>query len=149
MDVAAVSPIPAVPVIENPPLVIRKWNRSPDTAERPDPNEQTGERDMTVGKTPVWVPGCRHFAVSGSPFIAQRSRRAAVQKSGGQVKLRDVLGKAQVWIDGELAGEKKDIENRDLTVACDAASGQRTISVLVEAAAPDAPAGLGGDVAVE
>jgi len=60
-----------------------------------------------------------------------------------------VVGKAQVWFDGKLAGEKKDTEKKNMIVACPAGDGERAVSVLIEASAPDTPAGLGGIVAVQ
>jgi len=94
-----------------------------------------------------WLPPFRNgrFAI----YRAQFTPRAGVQKSGGQLILHDVVGKAQVWIDGKLAGEKSDAEKKDMIVACPGGDGQRTVSVLIEADAPDTPAGLGGIVAVE
>jgi beta-galactosidase len=63
--------------------------------------------------------------------------------------LRAVSGKAQVYIDGKLAAEKTTPERGDLRVAFPPGEGERTVSILVEAAAAGGPAGLGGVVTVE
>ena len=63
--------------------------------------------------------------------------------------LRDVVGKAQVWVDGKLAGEKAIARKGDMTIAFPAGDGERTVSVVIEAAAPDEPAGRGGIVTEE
>jgi beta-galactosidase len=75
--------------------------------------------------------------------------RAATQKSGGRLLLRDVAGKAQVWIDGKLAGEKADAGKQDMTLTFPPGNGERIVSVLIEAEAAGSPAGLGGIVTVE
>jgi hypothetical protein len=82
-------------------------------------------------------------------YRAQFTPRAATQKSGGRLVLRDVVGKAQVWIDGKLAGQKVDPEKQDMTVAFPGRDGERVVSVLIEAPAAGKPAGLGGIVTVE
>ena len=90
---------------------------------------------------PVFQDG--RFAV----YRAQFTPRAATQKSGGRLVIRDVVGKAQVWIDGKLAGEKANSEKQDMTVAIP--EGERVVSVSIEAPATGKPAGLGGVVTVE
>jgi beta-galactosidase len=141
---------PAVPVIPNPPLVVLNWIRSPVSAERPGPDRITGSTDMNSWDNVHpgdWLSpfGDGRFAI----YRAHFAPRGATQKSGGQLLLRDVVGKAQVWIDGKPAGEKADAGKEDMTVAFPAGDGERIVSILIEAAAPDTPAGLGGIVTVE
>jgi beta-galactosidase len=142
-------PRPAVPVIPNPPLVVLNWIRSPVTAERLDPNQPSVTSAMNSwdnvhpGYLPPFHDG--RFAI----YRANFTPRAATQKTGGQLLLRDVAGKAQVWIDGKLVGEKAVADKGDLTVEFPAGDGERIVSVVIEAAAKDEPAGLGGTVTVE
>jgi beta-galactosidase len=145
-----VTPIPVVPPLVNPPLVILDWLRSPITTERPDPSEQPVASDMnswTTVSPGSWLPPFRHglFAV----YRARFTPRAAVQASGGTITLHGVLGKAQVYLDGKLAGEKTTPEAADVTIPCPPAKTMRTISVLVEADAAGTPAGLGGIITVQ
>jgi beta-galactosidase len=143
------APRPAVPVIPNPPLVILDWIRSSVTAERLDPNQPSVTSAMNSWDNvhPGFLPPFHNgrFAI----YRANFTPRAATQKTGGQLLLRDVVGKAQVWIDGKLVGEKAVAGKADLTVAFPAGDGERIVSVVIEAAAPDEPAGLGGTVTVE
>ena len=149
IEVTSAPARPAVPVFY-PTFVIGNWRLSPVTAERPDPNQKIGDTDMNT-----WVnaqPGPRlptfnegRFAIYRAQFIP----RAGVQKEGGKLTLRDVTGKAQVWLDGKLAGEKAEAGKQTLTVPLPAGGGERTISVLIEAPALGTPAGLGGTVTVE
>lgn len=150
IDVTASAPRPAVPEIANPPLAILKWKKSPTTKERPDPNQQLSEGDMNDWRDVHpgdWLQPFRggRYAI----YRAQFTPRMGVQKSGGKIILRDVGGKAQIWLDDRLIGEKTEQDRKDFAVPCPAGEGQRTLSVLVEAAPPDAPAGLGGVVTVE
>jgi beta-galactosidase len=140
---------PAVPVIANPPLVVLNWIRSPITTERLDPNQPS-----VTAATTSWDivhPGSWLNPFHGGRFAIFRAEftpRAATQKNGGQLVLRDVGGKAQVWIDGRLAGEKNEPERKNMTVTFPAAAGERIISVVIEGTAGE-PAGLGGIVTVE
>jgi beta-galactosidase len=150
IDVTQVQPRPAVTTISSPPLIIVNWRRSKVSAERPDPNQElsTGDiKDWHEAQPGGWVPpftGGR-FAI----YVARFTPRLSVQNSGGQVILRDIIGRAEVRIDGKLVGEKTDFDKHSIVVPVAAGDGERTISVLVEAAEKGATAGLGGIVTVE
>jgi beta-galactosidase len=150
IEVTPVMARPAVLVIPNPPVVVLGWIRSRITEQPLDPNQQPAATDMNSwdnvhlgSDLPVFEDG--RFAV----YRAQFTPRAATQESGGRLVLRAVVGKAQVWIDGKLAGEKADPEKQDMTVAFPAKEGERVVSVQIEAPATGRPAGLGGIVTVE
>jgi beta-galactosidase len=140
---------PAVP-IAYPTLVIRNWRLSPISAERPDPNQPIGGTDMNT-----WAnaqPGRRLPTFNDGRFAIYRAQftpRIGVQRSGGHVTLVDVTGKAQVWIDGQLAGEKTDAARGTFTVPISAGEEEHTVSILIEAPATGSAAGLGGPVTVE
>jgi beta-galactosidase len=150
IPVSAVPARPAVPEMANPPLIVVNWHRSPVSEEKPDATEEklasgtSTWREMQPG---AWLPPFTggKFAIYRASFIP----RAGVQKSGGQLILRDVIGKAEVWIDGSVVGEKTDFDKRNLVVPVSAGQGARIITVLVEAPAPGATVGLGRIVTVE
>jgi beta-galactosidase len=149
IDVMPVPARPAVP-LAYPTLVIRNWRLSPATADRPDPNQKIGDTDMNT-----WAnaqPGRRLPTFNGGRFAIYRAQftpRIGIQKSGGQLHLRDVTGKAEVWLDGKLAGEKTASDRKTFSVPFPAGDGERMINVLIEAPAAGTPAGLGGPVTVE
>ncbi len=150
IDVNAVAACPAVPVIPNPPLVVMNWIKSRATEQRPDPNQQPAATDMNSWDNVH--PGSGLTTLRDGRFVLYRAQftpRAATQKSGGRLELRDVVGKAQVWVDGKLAGEKADAAKQDMTVAFPGGDGERVVSVLIEAEAAGTEAGLGGIVTVE
>jgi beta-galactosidase len=149
VDVAPAAARPSVPGIPNPPLVILNWKRSPVGSTEPDPNQKPSRGDATWRDTQPgnWLALFRRgkFAI----YRAEFTPRPSVQRTGGELTLRDVEGKASVWIDGKLAGEKGDAQRKDMNVPWPPGDGERTVSVLVEAAGPEVPAGLGGIVTLE
>jgi beta-galactosidase len=118
------------------------------SAERPDPNQAVDKNDMNTwtairpGRLSPFNNG--KFAV----FRATFRPRMGVQKTGGQLVLRNVVGRAEVWLDGKLQAEKKEAERGTITAPLPPGEGERTVSVLIEAN-PGAPAGLGGVITVE
>jgi beta-galactosidase len=148
IDVTPAPARPAVPVAY-PAFVIRNWRLSPFAAERPDPNQQIGGTDMNTWASTQPSNRIPTFTDRFAIYRAQFTPRAGVQKSGGQLILRNVAGKAQVWLDGKLAGEKTDAARNNFTVPLPPGDGERTVNVLIETAAPGTPAGLGGTVTVE
>jgi beta-galactosidase len=150
--VIEVTSAPARPAVSaaNPTQVIRGWKLSPVSAARPDPNQKIADTDMNT-----WAnaqPGRRLPTFNDGRFAIYRAQftpRADVQKSGGQLILPDVTGKAEVWIDGQLAGEKADADKKTITVPFPPGDGERTVNVLIETSALGAQAGLGGTVTVE
>ena len=150
LQVKAVPAVPAVAEIPNPPLTILNWKRSPASMERPDPNQQLMASDMNS-----WAsvhPNPYLFPLRKGKFVIYRATftpRAQVQQQGGQVILRDVLGKAEVYLNGKLVVTRTAPEKQAIDVPLPAGSGERTISILIEASAVGAPAGLGGAATVE
>lgn len=143
-------PPPGVPEIPNPPLVLTNWKRSPVSATRPDPNQQLMESDMNSwanARPGAFLPPFRDglFAIYRATFTP----RAAVQASGGHLIVRDVVGKAQVYLNGKLLAEKTAPERQTLTVALPPAPGERTVNILIEAPAAGTRAGLAGTVTIE
>jgi beta-galactosidase len=132
-----------------PTFVIRNWRMSPFFAERPDANQQIGESDMNSWASTQPSRRLPAFTDRFAIYRAQFTPRAGVQKSGGKMIFRDITGKAQVWLDGKLAGEKTDAGRNSLTVPLPPGEGERTVNVLIEASAAGKPAGLGGTATVE
>ena len=150
LDVQPVSVPPAVPEITNPPLVLLNWKRSPFTETRPDPNQQIMESDMNSWSNAspgLFLPPFRDglFTVYRTSFTP----RASTQTRGGSLTLPDVIGKAQIYVDGKLLFEKITFEKQTIRIPLPPAAGERTVNVLIEASARGSRAGLGGTVTVE
>ena len=150
IDLNTVPERPAVPVISNPPLVVMKWIRSPVTAQRQDPNQPEVTSAMNswdnvrLGSSLTPFQDGR-YAI----YRAEFSPRAATARNGGQLVLRAVVGRAQVYVDGKQLAEKTNSDEKDMTVAFPAGAGTRIVAVVIEAQAEGAPAGLGGIATVE
>ena len=146
----AVNPTPAIPVVAKgePVLSLQRWRMSPASATRPDPNQEVADNDMNT-----WagiLPGDLQ-TFGGLKWSIYRLRFqpfSSVQSKGGRLVFRAIAGKAEIWLDGQLAAQKASFESTPVTVALPARAGERTLSVLIESAA-GAPAGLAGPVLVE
>ncbi|HSV13508.1 MAG TPA: beta-galactosidase GalA, partial [Tepidisphaeraceae bacterium] len=145
-----VTPTAAPPEIApaKPTVIVLAWRMSPMSNERPDPNQSIDRNDVNT-----WAavrPG-RLTPFNNGKFAVLRATfhpRQTVRESGGQLVMRNVTGKAEVWIDGKLAAEKKDAARGSITAPLPPGEGDRTVSVLIESD-PGTPAGLGGVVTVE
>lgn len=138
---------PAVPVIK-PTFRITNWNMSKFTERPPSPEWRAASTDVLT-ETQIRPGRLQEF--SDGRFALYRARFepvSAVKKSGGRLVFDDLTGKAEVWIDGKLAGEKPVQEEAKFAVDILPGDGQRAVQLLIEAA-PGARAGLGGDVTVE
>ena len=121
-----------------------KRNFVPD---RLDPNQQLMNRDMNSWsdfRPGPFLPPNR-FAIYQTSFTP----RTEMRKSGFHLVLRDVAGNAQIYLDGKLIHEKSDIEKNTITIAVPPGEGARVVSILIEAPAAGAHAGLGGSVTLE
>ncbi|MFZ4775649.1 MAG: hypothetical protein ACOYM3_09815 [Terrimicrobiaceae bacterium] len=81
------------------------------------------------------------FRTKFQPFVAQR-------REGGQIVFRDLVGKAEIWLDNVKVGEKTGFASGPLTVKLPSGNAGRTLSVLIEAEGSK-PAGLASSVIVE
>ena len=147
IDVTAVSPRPEVPPVR-PTFIVSNWRMSPLTERPPSPEWRATSAEMLVGST--IQPGRLQESTDGrfTVYHAQFKPRAAVRKDGGQLVFSDLVGKAQVWIDGKLAGEKNDPRPNSLSVRLPPGNNERAVAVVIEAS-PGSQAGLGGKVIVE
>lgn len=67
---------------------------------------------------------------------------AGHQKEGAKIVLKNVSGKAKIWIDKQLVDTKTTQEAADMEVVIPAKEGIREINVLIETE-KGKPAGLG------
>jgi beta-galactosidase len=150
LTVTVAADLPTVAEVPNPPLVVLGWKRSPISVDRPDPNQQLMNSDMNSWsdfRPGPFLPPYRdgRFAIYRTSFTP----RAEMRKSGFHLVLRDVVGKAQVYLDGKLIHEKSDIEKNTITIAVPPGEGARVVSILIEAPTAGARAGLGGAITLE
>jgi len=146
INVKQAAPLPAVPPAD-PSFMLITWRMSPVSAARPDPNFKISDTDMNS-----W-PNVRAGLLQkfeGGTWGAYRitfTPRAAIQKNGGQILFKEITGSAEVWVDGQLAGEKTTTALTELRVKLTPATTSRTVTVLVNSGGA-AKAGLSGAVIV-
>ncbi len=147
IDVKAAAMHPFVATFQ-PVFGVGGWKMSPVMATAPDPNmevaanDQNSWQNVQTGNLQDFKQG--HFAI----YRANFKPYAAVQNGGGKLVFKNLAGKAQVWVDKKLVGQKDTFERASLSVAIPAGTGGRTVSVLIETRGEE-QGGLGGDVTVE
>lgn len=128
-------------------LVLDQWKISPFSATRPDPNQEIAANDQNS-----WAPtrpGQLQTFTSGQ-FVVYRANfnpYSEQQKVDAKIILKNVSGKAEVWVDKQQVGAKTTEESADIDVVIPAKEGSREINVLIETE-KGKPAGLGGIVYV-
>jgi beta-galactosidase len=150
VHVIATAATPAVEEVPNPPLTVMNWKRSPVSSDRPDPNQQLIVSDMNSwenARPGTFLPMFRdgRFVIYRASFTP----RAQMRKDGSHLIVRDVVGKAQVYIDGKLISEKTEPQKSSLKIPIPPGDGTRTLSILIESPSTGVRAGLGGAVTVE
>lgn len=131
-----------------PDFAITQWRMSP-LMERPrNPNWRDSDSNDLAWST--IQPGKLH-EFRDEAFAIYRARfrpNSAISKQGGELIFNDMVGKAQIWIDGELAAEKTEAAQKSLSVSLPSGNAERDIAVLIEAR-PGSKAGIGGSVIVK
>lgn len=130
-DIQQVAMIPSV----KPSFAIADgWHISPLYSAKPDANMPVAGNDMNSWQyfwggylTDFTDGNYAIFRTAFSPFYAQRTE-------GGQLVLKNVTGKAEVYLDNQLIATKTTMDKGDIVadVAPAPSSGNRTISVLIE-----------------
>ena len=124
------------------------WIMSPLTREKQDPNRMINETDMNTW-TSVKAGNLQNF-VKGN-FTVFRSIFTPFQKqqnNGGVIKIKNLKGKAEIWLDGQLVKTKLSDTAEDIEIRLSKKDGQRVLNIMVETSI-GALAGLGGAVTVE
>jgi beta-galactosidase len=147
LDVRDVAAIPAVPEAQ-PVVRPMPWRISPPQAARPDPNQVLADNDMNSwgwGGPPVrQAPE----ALPWRSYRVQFDLRADRNDGHGRLVMREITGKAEVWLDGVKLGEKTDFAPGPLDLTIPKGPTARTLTVLVQSQ-PGQPSGLPGEVVVE
>jgi beta-galactosidase len=131
-----------------PEMLLGTWQRTPFQAERPDPAAEPVDNDryaMGVGR-----PGRLEGPSAGAPWNSYHLRftpQARVRARGGVVAFTEVVGRAEVWLDGRKVAEKSGFAPAPMTVPIAAGTQPRKLVVLVQAE-PGKASGFGKLVAL-
>jgi beta-galactosidase len=138
---------PAVPPAERFYSIVN-WRVSPPQGTRPDPDAEMSEADMNT-----WMnanPGSLQDATSGEWLLyrAVFSPWERIAENGGEIVFGCLHGRAEIWLDGCLVGEKTHPASASIRLRIPPATGQRNLTLLVQ---PDDTnrAGLASPVTIE
>lgn len=132
IPVNQVAPVPFVP-IENPPMMLDKWIASPLALDRPDVTCQIADNDMNSWQ-PVTVSTGRGLLLENANYIIFRTEFTPYleyQKEGGAILFKNLAGKAEVWLNGQLLGAKDVLDERDFKVELPAVKDKCDLRVLL------------------
>jgi beta-galactosidase len=147
IDRLAAAPRPQV-ANTRPEMLLSFWERAPFTQTRPDPNAAigTGDRYATARGRSGRLEGPSDDG-RWNAYRMQFQPPARVRERGGVLVFTELVGNAEIWLDGKKVAEKRDSAPAPLEVQMPAAQAERTLVVLVEAEAGRA-SGLGKLVVV-
>ena len=141
-----VQPVPFIDAAL-PTVMLWNWRMSPATDTKPDARVTLSDNDMNSwpavrsGELQPFAGG--KYALFNSSF----SLNDVPAGSQGEIRLRRVTGKAEVWLNDQLVGSKTNAEASDLSVPFASGNGKFKLVVLIEGEAGK-KAGIGGSVAV-
>lgn len=139
--------IPSVPV-ENPPLVLSKWQVSSPFINKPDINIVIDDNDMnswqpaTTGN--VTTLESAHYVIWRTTFTPRKKH----QTNGGSILLKKVMGKAEIWLNGHLLGVKEKAKTEDIQVQFPPITGNKCELKILFTGQPQSSVGLKGNVTI-
>lgn len=136
--------------IENPPMILDKWVVSPFSFEKPDVNCQIADNDMNSWQ-PVAISTDKSVLLENGRYIIFRTEFTPYQKcqeDGGVIIFKKVVGKAEVWLNGQLIGAKKVVDEQDFKVEFPPIKDKCDLRVLLNGTV-DSHVGLKGGVRVQ
>ncbi|MES2441192.1 MAG: beta-galactosidase GalA [Pseudomonadota bacterium] len=132
-----------------PEMLLNVWQRTPFAATRPDPLvtvESGNDRYALVVGRPGRLEGPAPEGRWNSYRLAFRPQ-ARVRAQGGVLVFAEVVGRAEIWLDGVKVADKPDPAPARIDVPLPAGEAERKLVVLVEAE-PGKASGMAKFVAV-
>jgi len=131
-----------------PEMLLSFWARAPFTATRPDPLARidAGDRYATARGRSGRLEGPSD-AGRWNAYQMNFTPPARVRQQGGVLTFTELVGAAEIWIDGKKLAEKRDPAPARLDVELPAGQSERDLVVLVEAE-PGKASGFGKMVVV-
>jgi len=132
-----------------PVALLSDWRRTAFSADRPDPTQRFASNDMN--SLDHGRPGRLEGPAKDAPWSMYRTvftPRRRVGINGGAVVFAEVVGTAEVWMDGQLLARKTAPAAAPLVAPFGPGPGPRTLSLLVKAE-PGTPSGMGRTVSVQ
>lgn len=142
-----VQPIPSVPLFVS-ELNIEKWTLSKPSATRLDPTKEITDFErnnnwMSVKTGELQQLANNQYIIYNASFKPYPSQ----QTNGGQLILKNLTGKAEIWINRKLVGTKATAKAEDFVVKFPAYEWLYDLNVLIQADGAQ-KVGLGGAVKI-
>lgn len=139
-----VQPAEGVPSVEvvKPSIVLDRWMWSPFSAERLNPSMELAENDMNSWQQ---INAGTLSRMSGEGYYLCRASFtpfAIHKQKGGVLRLREVHGEAEVWVNGKQLATKKEAACADLEVPFPPTNEEIQVRILFKGD-ESAPVGLG------
>lgn len=124
-------------------VILQDWRLSHAFANRPDPNQYVSENDMNS-----WEPGKvgQLQKLFGGKYFIYRTKFTSLAhpvSTNSQLIVKNITGKAEIYLDSKLIAKKVDMPEGDLVVTIPPASGERILNILIETDG-EKDAGIGG-----
>lgn len=130
----AINEVPQIPFVETieHQLILNQWRVSPVFDSKPDQHVEPAKTDMnswgnakTASQFTLKENGFMVFKTSFKPYRAQ-------QKNGGQIIIKGISNKAEIWLDDEKLLEKNQTQLENLSIPFPAKEGERKITIIME-----------------
>lgn len=123
--------VPSVPII-NAPFILDKWTVSPVWQKKPDVNQQIAGNDMNSWQS---YSGKINIEMKEGNFLILRSTftpSTVYREHGGEIVLKKINGKAEVWLNSQCLGCKAETGVSDLSVALPKGYDSCDLRILLE-----------------
>ena len=147
IKIKKVNPIPFVEIVK-PVVVLDKWLVSPISAVRPNPNQKIAHNDMNS-----WSPvssGAMMQTMDKKAFILYRTsfEQYESEKESGYILIKNVKGKAEVWLDDKMIALKPNSATKDINILLPSGKGRKQLTIMIISELGE-EAGLGGTITYE
>ncbi len=147
IPVNEVAPVPFVP-IENPPMMLTKWTVSPFSVEKPDATCRIADNDMNSWQQ---ITAGSALFLKDANYVIWRSEFTLYQEyqeKGGAILFKNMAGKAEIWLNGQLLGTKATMDEQNFKVEFPATKDKCDLRVLLNGSV-NTHVGLKGSVMVQ
>jgi beta-galactosidase len=124
-------------------FLLSNWRMSPITPTRPDVNQRSLDQDVNSWDRIDPGAGSQEAWKRSSGYAIYRvtcKLPKALRSTGGCILFREIVGEAEVYLDGTAVGKKSDASPGQLKILFRAGAEQFVLSVLIHADA--GPAGI-------
>lgn len=129
-----VAPLPSVAVVDA-HIALDKWTVSPIYANKPDATCQIADNDMNSWQ-PISIGSLVNLNKGNYAMLRTIFRPYQIHKEkGGRILFKQLTGKAEIWMDGQLIGKKETTEMQDFTVEFSKAQEKCELRIVFESPA--------------